>query len=73
MNNTNENKASLIQERVEDLNKVKLEYKSLKTKLKREEDSRKHWQDISKQKEDELQELLNQKEELKDLLEKEKA
>lgn len=37
----------------------------LKTKLKREEDSRKHWQDIARKKEEEVAELQKANEEAK--------
>jgi len=44
---------------------MRLENKSLKTKIKKEEETRKHWQDICKKKEEEVLELRKFNEDMK--------
>ncbi|CDW78441.1 UNKNOWN [Stylonychia lemnae] len=57
----------------DDLQKLKLENKSLKTKIKKEEETRKHWQDICKKKEEEVFELRKFNEDMKMQVEQEKT
>ena len=55
------------------LAKLKEENAKLKTKLKREEESRKHWQDTCKKKDDEVSEAKKEKEMLEKAIEAEKG
>lgn len=55
------------------LAKLKEENAKLKTKLKREEESRKHWQDTCKKKDEEVSEAKKEKEMLEKTIEAERG
>lgn len=57
----------------EQLAKLKEENAKLKTKLKREEESRKHWQDTCKKKDEEVSEAKKEKEMLEKTIEAERG
>ena len=57
----------------EQLAKLKEENAKLKTKLKREEESRKHWQDTCKKKDEEVNEAKKEKEMLEKTIEAERG
>jgi 2-iminoacetate synthase ThiH len=48
----------------DDLSKVKEENKQLKVKLKKEEESKRHWQEVAKKKDEELGEFKKAGEDL---------
>ena len=50
---------------MDDLSKLRLDIKSLKSRLKKEEDSRKHWQELCKKKDEDLVEARRVSEEMK--------